>query len=488
MKQDWISGEVDIPRFHCPRCRDHWYGISSFPCDEELARLIREGLWHTGNNEEKDINKKNRSRSSSMKKSSGNERDFNLGSGLLPDIKQKSKNMSSKNNLRESSSVKLQRGEEDAGSSQRKKRISFKIDTESDSHSAKKELENGEGTNSGSRHTSKLPLTSAELADGTSSDGVHAGTGRSTGSSSARGETGSGERGGEGGDRGTATTGDFRRKGGSKDGPGGTDQHAGTEVTGGRDTNGRSRGKWSTTSNGDKSIENRDLLNGQNASELNGSKYNTGSGGARAARGGYGDHRSGVEDSGGHNQRDMGSVGTGKTALHSEGSQHSSTLGNSSGLDQDQGSGDPQQSNGALGTEHKAESSSKNRNHSLKSSETGSKEDSSNDHSNSGGKNQVTDFGRKVRKSGGYMRAVSPSSSEWGDPLHARSFISSTAMSRTGSSSNLLEDEDKGNNPNSSRKFLPPIVHPIHRQEDTSMLFLGGPQFTRAWTFSYHTT
>ena len=47
-KRDWNAGGVGIPKFHCPRCRDHWYGLTPFPCDEELARLIREGLWYTG--------------------------------------------------------------------------------------------------------------------------------------------------------------------------------------------------------------------------------------------------------------------------------------------------------------------------------------------------------------------------------------------------------------------------------------------------------
>ena len=57
MKHDWVSGEVNIPKFHCPRCRDHWYKFSSLPCDEELARLIKEGLWYTGNKPKGDRNR-----------------------------------------------------------------------------------------------------------------------------------------------------------------------------------------------------------------------------------------------------------------------------------------------------------------------------------------------------------------------------------------------------------------------------------------------
>lgn len=44
-----------------------------------------------------------------------------------------------------------------------------------------------------------------------------------------------------------------------------------------------------------------------------------------------------------------------------------------------------------------------------------------------------TDHGKRIRKNGDYMRAVNSTSSEWGDPLHARSFLSSTAASLRGS-------------------------------------------------------
>ena len=97
------------------------------------------------------------------------------------------------------------------------------------------------------------------------------------------------------------------------------------------------------------------------------------------------------------------------------------------------------------------------------------------------------DHGKNIRKAGGYMRAVSPTSSEWGDPLHARSFISSTATSRAGSSSNLLHLSDEEDN-DGGAPILPPImVPPIHKKQvvDLSDL-LDGFQFTRPWTFSYH--
>ena len=99
-----------------------------------------------------------------------------------------------------------------------------------------------------------------------------------------------------------------------------------------------------------------------------------------------------------------------------------------------------------------------------------------------------SDHGKNVRKGVGYMRAVSPTSSEWGDPHHGRSFISSTATSRTGSTSNLLKDLDKSEEEEPKSRSLPAIVPQIKRKQplmDFSDL-MGGFQFTRAWTFSYH--
>ena len=101
-----------------------------------------------------------------------------------------------------------------------------------------------------------------------------------------------------------------------------------------------------------------------------------------------------------------------------------------------------------------------------------------------------TDHGKRIRKSGGYMRAVSPTSSEWGDPLHARSFLSSTAASCMGSTSDLTGDANDGSESpdpasrGNGKQFLPPIVHPI--PPPVSMHYLSGPEITRPWTFSYH--
>lgn len=45
-KPDWNVSDPVMPKFHCPRCRDHWYGLTPSPCDYVQARLSR-GVWHT---------------------------------------------------------------------------------------------------------------------------------------------------------------------------------------------------------------------------------------------------------------------------------------------------------------------------------------------------------------------------------------------------------------------------------------------------------
>lgn len=97
------------------------------------------------------------------------------------------------------------------------------------------------------------------------------------------------------------------------------------------------------------------------------------------------------------------------------------------------------------------------------------------------------DHGRKVRKAVGYMRAVSPTGSEWGDPSHARPYASSTtASSRAGSTFALPQKEESEETVTST---LPPLIPPIVNKQkpllDLSDL-MGGFQLTKAWTFSYH--
>ncbi|KAL5476183.1 hypothetical protein EMCRGX_G026098 [Ephydatia muelleri] len=47
-KPDWNVSDPVTPTFHCPRCRDHWYGLTPLPCDEMRAKLGTGGVWHRG--------------------------------------------------------------------------------------------------------------------------------------------------------------------------------------------------------------------------------------------------------------------------------------------------------------------------------------------------------------------------------------------------------------------------------------------------------
>ena len=98
-----------------------------------------------------------------------------------------------------------------------------------------------------------------------------------------------------------------------------------------------------------------------------------------------------------------------------------------------------------------------------------------------------------AHKAGGPVRPTSPSQSDWGDPYHARPYISSTATSsRAGSTSNLLRDQEEEEEEEEEERggALPPIVNvpaisgkkPLFNLSD----LFDGIQFTRAWTFSYH--
>lgn len=92
------------------------------------------------------------------------------------------------------------------------------------------------------------------------------------------------------------------------------------------------------------------------------------------------------------------------------------------------------------------------------------------------------DHGKKVRKAGGYMRTISPTGSEWGDPSHARPYASSTtASSHIGSTSNLLNDHD-----NKGKCALPPIIPPIKPPKKPISDFSEGRfEITPPWRFSY---
>lgn len=460
MKQDWISGEIDIPTFHCPRCRDHWYGISSFPCDEELARLIREGLWKTGNTGKDDTNQSSKLKDVAFKSGKLNEKESYhsaLDERKLPFIKHGSFHLSK--GTSESSSWEMRRKQEEL-KNKRKKRITFQLDDDTQSGGSNSSMDQDmSGAGSGNTSDSKGgTLGGSGIKD--------EGSGATCDYDASNGRGGDKERSG-GGDGNRREEGD-RREGIQKMKRGDmvTDSNVERLVDSGLELMASENRR-----RGNKSKGNRDnLIGSDSSSQQESGRHKGGDKSANRSMSGGGGVGSG---------NNMGLRGQNQiSAANSHGSESKEGWDsgtNVSGEEQEVGQrvkdGEGQEMQGGKNRYNLDDDSSSR-------SESGASQDSKTEKSVT----KPTDYGKRIRKSGGYMRAVSPTSSEWGDPLHARSFISSTATSRMGSNSDLTADEDGSS---SSNTFLPPIVHPIHRPPTLTNLDWG-PDITRPWTFSYH--
>ena len=466
-RPDWIAGEVEIPTFHCPRCRDHWYGLTDEPCDEELARLRREGLWPLG----KDGGDKRLNMHGGGKtlRPVSSRREYNaLSSGSsavkLPKLRRKKDGEDGDKSSRGA-------GSQTELNKKKKKRISFKL---------------GDDSQAGSSEPSGVSL------DG---DDPLGGRGRR---SKDKSESGGGLGDGLGDSTGKGEGGRFNRRRGVGDGMGAGDGEEGVSSSRGglgEDGGDRLRNRQGLMMGDDGGIgsdRSGRQLNGEDSDDafrrkgLKGLQDNgKGSGRNDGSDGKFGAQNSRLTaglGSLGAGDDGIGAGGIGRSSLGQSGT--TSNGGIKSGLGTLGGSGD------GTGIGHgKLAEGGKNRNASgdLTSSSQVSRAGSSKSGSRRGSL-AMSDHGKSVRKSVGYMRAVSPTSSEWGDPHHGRSFISSTATSRTGSTSNLLRDLEREKDDEPTSKSLPAIVPQIKKKQplmDFSDL-MGGFQLTRAWTFSYH--
>ena len=400
-------------RFHCPRCRDHWYGLTPFPCDEELARLIREGLWYTGKGG--DPSQRNRK--------SGAEHHRRLGSGVnrkqrenestsAPSlIPRETPNKRAPDETRDftyNSSVK----KPNAGKG--KKRIAFKLEDE---------VQEFDGS------------SSTLMSDNKSFD----------------------------------EAGDYRHN---------------LEAWAERSRDGQNDHKdlldRSSHDGGLRLDSGIDLTDGR--SNLDGRTnvsraVGTNMGGLDALGDGHVD-ASGL-GSGGGGGRGLGARNKDMRAGKARDDKSHATDPRDSGPQ-----GNPQSSNGMGGFIGDRDGNSK----------AGSGD--SGDVSRSSSNSQLSlssvreDRGKSVRRPAAYTRAARGGGepSQWDDPTHAWKWASSTATSsQMGSATDLLQEEDEGEEEIS----LPPIVVPSiankKNQLDLSDL-LNGFQLTRAWSFSYHTS
>lgn len=97
---------------------------------------------------------------------------------------------------------------------------------------------------------------------------------------------------------------------------------------------------------------------------------------------------------------------------------------------------------------------------------------------------------RELVQGKGYMRASSPSQSDWGDPTHARIWASNTAsssrVSLAASNGCHGDDNDEEEVENAKELLLPPIINRKYENPFGSLSLLDGFELTRAFTFSYH--
>ena len=108
--------------------------------------------------------------------------------------------------------------------------------------------------------------------------------------------------------------------------------------------------------------------------------------------------------------------------------------------------------------------------------------------SNSNSRDSSNDAKKSHKAPSGYMRAASPSQSDWGDPTHAKKWINNVAPKPTSqfkynTDDNDYDDEFSSMTRGSWRNKLK--KPPKSEEPDDSLLLPLGPSLTRAFTFSY---
>lgn len=392
-KRDWIPGDSGGQKFHCPRCRDHWHGLTPFPCDEELARLIRDGLWATGNDQ---IGKTHARRKpgEGTEGDKGGSKKGTYGNGGDSNQQKPKKILKEKTSENESS-----KPEGGKGKKKERRKITFK-------------LESGDGSNS--------------------QDGDQSNT--------------------------------------DNDGNGGL-----------RDSTNSTK----NTENNSRSFENSDSLDSSTSSssiamgpkkktrgeESEGSLNSLTEADKRKSGGRLLQTRSTKESSFLSDEAGLGLVnslaGSSRLARNNSSADHNGAMNG------------PDKDSDGLATHNSEISNNQNGGHNGESlqEDSTSTETFSTSHSRKNSESGGPDYGKKVRKAGGYMRSSSPTGSEWDDPSHARPYASSTVTSsRTESTSNLDKD-----------RTLPPVIPPIRRRtrKPRADILDGGYEITPAWRYSY---
>ena len=452
-KQDYVSGEIAVPKFHCPRCRDHYYGLTPYPCDEELARLIREGLWRTGEGASPDKSIRHGMMRASLsetniQKNRKSNKDFSSSSKVkLPPLNANNNNMTSSNVTNQGNTLNTNGSTSTNNRGKNKsKKISFALDND---HGA-------------SPSTSKTSLNGHGQDDSSDAKGRK----RRIGDESKRGRLGP--------NKGSITSLNDTDNGGSNSS---LDRY---RIAG-------HQKKLDNQSSTSKLIDSQtDAGIGDKGKGDKGKGYNNG-GSFSSAMGSNNGNNSIPDGETGHgNTKGLG-VGV-HTGLNADGSSTTmltdeGTMTNSNSTTGTYGSGSTA-GDGSNGVASK---------HGNKSSEStdgsGKKCGVVNCQNKINSKADNTDSsGKKAHKApAGYMRAASPSQSDWGDPTHAKKWINNTAPPHP--TFRYADDDNDGDDDFSSQVFNPRSWRqqkkPSTSYPDDPLLLPIGPTFTRAFTFSY---
>ena len=463
-KQDYVSGEVAVPKFHCPRCRDHYYGLTPYPCDEELARLMREGLWRTGETPSPDKSIRRGMMRASLSETniqknrkSNSSKDMESSSKIkLPPLDTNNSNMTSSHDA-----IKGNRdGSTTAGGHNKKrtKKISFALDSDCSGAS---------------------PSTSeASLTDGSNSKGRK----RRIGDDSKKGSLGSNK-------SSLTSLNDTNNAGGSNSS---LDRYrmAGHQ----KKSDNQSSTSKLISSQTDVAGILKDRGHGGQGS-LSASASNKEAGGGGKTSNGDSVNAKG-KGSGGTDfdtrTRSNTDAATSTTMLIDEASMTDLADSNAGGT------GSSSRNGNTLSTTN--ESGSANNDGNTVGSKYGNKSSEATDSGSSKKCNVVNcqnntnfkssaaaDGNNKKKAPPGYMRAASPSQNEWGDPTHAKKWINNAAPPhptfRYNNDNDNYDDEFSGQTFN-PRGWLQQ-KKPSKSEPDDPLFLPIGPKFTRAFTFSY---
>ena len=437
-----------MPKFHCPRCRDHYYGLTPYPCDEELARLIREGLWRTGEGTSPDKSIRRGMMRTSLsetnvqknRKPSSNG-DIQSSSKLkLPPLNTNNSNMTSSNDAIQDNKGGLSSV---GDHNKKKKKISFALDSDGASPSTSEASLTG--------HDSSLNAKGRKrrIGDKNKKGSLASNKGSLTGLSDTN-------------DSGSNSSLDRYRMAGHQkksDNQSSTSKliESHTDAAGIILKNRAGFGESSLSTSG----ANKD---GGKGNALDGETSSNGKGTGLGRTGSNADVSSATtltDNAGGENSKNISS-------------ENDSQSGHSDG----QGSKYRNKSSKATDGDGKKKCNVVNCQNS-----TNSKSGVA-DGKSSGGE----DDNNKKKAPSGYMRAASPSQSEWGDPTHAKKWINNVAPPHPTFRYNT--DNDDNDDDFSSQVFNPrgryhQTKAASKSNSDDLLLLPVGPRFTRAFTFSY---